>query len=80
VPDDDPFSLKVKMTRGTSAKDKDVFTANVAAPDIDTLKRRVEAIRDEMQDWADDFRVIQPDPDENRPHDDQQALDEVTEP
>jgi len=75
--DDDVLSVKVKMTRGTSAKDKDVFTAEVSAGDIHTLTDRVEKMRDQMEDWAQEFRVIQPDGDERRLTDDQQGLDEV---
>ena len=76
--DDAAFSVKVKMTRGTSAKDKDVFTAEVSAADIGTLTRRVEKMREQMEDWAQDFRVIQPDGNERRLPDDQQGLEEVS--
>lgn len=65
----DTFETKIVMTRGTGSTDKEKITQTVTAPDMSTLKERVDDVRDEMEDWADDFRAINPD----RPLDDGQT-------
>lgn len=67
------LETKIVMTRGTGSDDKEKITTKVTAPDVDTLSRRVDEVREEMEDWADDFRAIDPE----RPHrlaDDQSQL------
>jgi len=71
---DDPYTYTVKLKRGDGA---DVQKVRVTAPDMDTLKRRVEAVRDQLEDWADDYRGIQPDRG-RRVADDQSELGEVS--
>jgi len=55
------LETKIVMTRGTGSADKEKITTKVTAPDVDTLSERVDEVRAEMEDWADDFRAIDPD-------------------
>ncbi|WP_418283924.1 DUF7389 domain-containing protein [Halorubrum sp. DTA46] len=57
----DAFETKIVVTRGTGSTDKEKITTTVTAPDMRTLKERVDDVRAEMEDWADDFRAIDPD-------------------
>lgn len=58
--DDDAFSLTVEVTRGTSTDDRDKFKAKVSAPTVGKLHERVEELRAKMEEWAEDFRTLQP--------------------
>jgi hypothetical protein len=60
----DTFETKIVMTRGTGSTDKEKITQTVTAPDMETLRERVDDVREEMEEWADDFRAIDPE----RPH------------
>ncbi|MUW13909.1 hypothetical protein GJ633_03975 [Halorubrum sp. CBA1125] len=58
------LETKIVMTRGTGSADKEKITTKVTAPDVETLSERVDDVREEMEEWADDFRKIDPE----RPH------------
>lgn len=73
----DAFSYTVKLKRGGG---DDVQKVTVTAPDIETLETRVEAVRERLERWADDYRAIQPDDSSRRLTDDQSSLREVGEP
>jgi len=75
MPDDDPYSYTVKLKRGDG---HDVQKCKVTAGDIETLERRVEAVRDRLEGWADDYRSIQPS--ERSLPDDQGKLSETARP
>ncbi|MCD2202726.1 DUF7389 domain-containing protein [Halobacterium sp. KA-6] len=57
---EDAFSTTVKLTRGTSTDDRDTLKTTITAPDVETLKHRVEAVKEHMESWADDLRDVQP--------------------
>jgi hypothetical protein len=73
---DDPLTYTVKLKRGDG---HDVQKCKVTAPDIETLETRVEAVRDRLSDWADDYREIQPETGRNLA-DDQGTLKEASRP
>lgn len=73
---DDAFSYTVKLKRGGG---DDVQKVTVTAPDIETLESRVEAVRERLERWADDYREIQPDDSRRRLTEDQSSLREVGE-
>jgi len=54
------YSLTVQVTRGGDSNDKDKLKAKVSAESIEELSEKVEALRGEMEQWADEFRNIQP--------------------
>lgn len=71
--DDDAYETKVVITRGTGSSDRDKITTKVSAPDLETLSERVEQLQKQTEEWADDFRDI--DPERSRQlGDDQQTL------
>lgn len=72
---DDPLSYTVKLKRGDG---NDVQKCTVTARDIETLERRVEAVRERLDEWADDYREIQPETRRSLA-DDQGTLTEVGE-
>ena len=76
VSSDGAFSYTVKLKRGGG---DDVQKVTVTAPDIETLETRVEAVRERLERWADDYREIQPDNSSRRLTDDQSSLPEVGE-
>jgi len=57
----DAFEIKIVVTRGTGSNDKEKMTMKVTAPNIEELSDRVDEVREQMEDWADDFRAIDPD-------------------
>lgn len=71
---DDPFTYTVKLKRGSG---DDVQKCKVTAPDIHTLSERVNEVREQMEDWADEYRDIQP-ADGRSVADDQGTLSEST--
>lgn len=76
--EDRTFSLKVKMQRGRGTDNRDTFTAEVAADDLETLDERVNNLREKMEGWSVEFRHIQPS-DARQLADDQSDLTEVAE-
>lgn len=58
---DEPFTMTVELTRGTSTDDRDKQRVKVSAHDVEQLEHRVEAVRERMEQWADEFRAVQPD-------------------
>ena len=75
--DDTAYSVKTKLTRGTSTDDRDTIEATVQADTLDELDEKLERVRDRLADHAEHVRAIQPNPDEDRLAEDQAALDEV---
>lgn len=74
---DDPLSITTTVTRGTSTDDRDQIKATVTAEDFDELHDKLARLRDELDEWADDLREIQPAEGRNVA-DDQADLGEVT--
>lgn len=57
---DDDLELTVKMTRGGDSGNKETMKAQVSAPTVDELDERVRNLKEKMDDWALEFRSIQP--------------------
>lgn len=66
--EDDSFELTIELTRGTSTDDRDKQRMKVSARTIDGLEAKVEAVKQNMESWADDFREIQPEGETVRDH------------
>jgi predicted nucleic acid-binding Zn-ribbon protein len=75
--DESGITLTVEVTRGTDTDDRDKLRAKVEARDVDQLERRVEAVKERMETWADDLREIQPVGTRLAQHDDQSTLGEA---
>ena len=71
---DAKFSLTVEVTRGTSTDDRHKFRATVEAESIGELEERVDAVREKTEQWAKEFRAIQPDGTVRDLTEDQQTL------
>jgi hypothetical protein len=68
---DDAYQYTVTLKRGD-----DKQKCKVTAPDIDTLTKRVDAVREKLGEWAGDYNEIRPE--EERPvSEDQRDLSEV---
>jgi DNA-directed RNA polymerase alpha subunit len=76
LPVTDAYSLTVELTRGGDSNNRDKMKAKVSADSVEELREKVEAVRSEMQEWADDFRNIQPQVRRQLP-DDQSELSEL---
>ncbi|WP_336001470.1 DUF7389 domain-containing protein [Halorientalis halophila] len=74
---EDAYSYTVKLKRSGGRDGQDVQKCKVSAPDIETLRERVNNVREEMAGWADDYRNIQPGEGHQLP-DDQSDLSEVS--
>ncbi|MDG5778945.1 hypothetical protein QA599_21135 [Haloarculaceae archaeon H-GB1-1] len=72
----DGYSLTVELTRGGDSNNRDKMKAKVSADSVEELHEKVQALRNEMQEWANDFRNIQPQRG-RRLADDQSELGEV---
>lgn len=70
---DEAFEFEAKIQRGNGTDDRDTFKAKVSANTIDELDEKVEEIRTKIEDWAVEFRHIQPS-DAPRVSDDQATL------
>lgn len=78
--DDEPaYSAVVKLQRGTKTDDRDTLKVSVDAHDIQQLDERISEIRERSEQWANEFRAIQPQRGPAAP-DDQAKLDEVNGP
>jgi len=76
--DEDDFKFEAKIQRGNGTDDRDTFKAKVSADTIDELDEKVEQVRERIEDYAHDFRQIQPSHDERRSlADDQSTLQEA---
>jgi hypothetical protein len=73
---EDSFAYTVELTRGGDTNNRDKQRVKVTADTIEELHEKVEAVRNEMRDWAAEFRDIQPDRGRRLP-DDQSELGEV---
>ena len=70
----DAFQYEIKLKRGDG---HDVQKCKVEAATIDELETKVDQVREKMEDWAVEWRQIQP---RDRPlADDQQDFTEVGE-
>lgn len=58
--DEPGFQYEVKLQRGESVDDRDTQKAKVSADSIDALNKKVEEIRGRMEEWAAEYREIQP--------------------
>ncbi|MFC7026383.1 hypothetical protein ACFQJ5_16745 [Halomicroarcula sp. GCM10025324] len=67
--EDDAFEFEAKIQRGNGTDDRDTFKAKVSANTIDELDERVQEIRSKIEDWAVEFRHIQPDDEQQLPED-----------
>lgn len=76
--EDDAFEFEAKIQRGNGTDDRDTFKARVSANTIDGLDTKVEQMRVKIEDWAVDFRRIQPGDEPELP-DDQPTLQESDE-
>lgn len=74
---DDSYEYTVKLSRGTKRDDRDTQKVKVRADTIDQLQAKVEAVKEQLQDWASDFREIQPQEDRHLA-DDQSELGEIS--
>jgi len=72
----DAYSLTVELTRGGDSNNRDKMKAKVSADTVEELREKVDAVRDEMREWAGDFRDIQPEYHRQLP-DDQSELGEI---
>jgi hypothetical protein len=75
--EDDAFEFEAKIQRGNGTDDRDTFKAKVSADTIDELDDKVEEIRSKIEDWAVEFRHIQPGEEQRLP-DDQATLGSET--
>jgi hypothetical protein len=73
---DDDLELTVKMTRGGDSGNKETMKAQMSAPTVDELDERVGNLKEKMDDWALEFRNIQP-AEERMLADDQSKLGET---
>jgi len=61
VSSDEPaFEFEAKIQRGNGTDDRDTFKAKVSADSIQELDEKVEDVRDRIEQYASDFRQIQP--------------------
>ena len=58
--EEDDFQFEAKIQRGNGTDDRDTFKAKVSANSIDALDEKVEQMREKIEDWASEFRDIQP--------------------
>ncbi len=77
--DDDAISITTELTRGTSTDDRDKIRAEVSAESVDELDAKLERVRRQLEDWADEVRNIQPENSrgQHRLADDQSELGEI---
>ncbi|ELY70612.1 DUF7389 domain-containing protein [Natrinema versiforme] len=77
--DDDAISITTELTRGTSTDDRDKIRAEVSAESVDELEDKLERVRRQLEDWADEVRNIQPENSQGRRRlaDDQSELGEM---
>jgi hypothetical protein len=58
--DDDAFEFEAKIQRGNGTDDRDTFKAKVSADTIDELDDKVAQVRERIEEYAAEFRQIQP--------------------
>ncbi|WIV67519.1 DUF7389 domain-containing protein [Natrialbaceae archaeon AArc-T1-2] len=77
--DSDEISITTELTRGTSTDDRDKIKAEVSAASVDELEHKLERVRRQLEDWAEEVRDIQPENSRGRRRlaDDQSELGEV---
>lgn len=57
---DEPYSVKLEVTRGADTSNRDKIRATVEAETLDELDERMAAMKDRLEKWADDLRAINP--------------------
>lgn len=73
--EDDAFEFEAKIQRGNGTDDRDTFKAKVSADTIGDLDEKVEEMREKIEDWAVEFRRIQPADAEPELDEDQSTLE-----
>jgi len=58
--DEDAFEFEAKIQRGNGTDDRDTFKAKVSADTIEELDEKVAQVRERIEEYATDFRQIQP--------------------
>lgn len=58
--EDDAFEFEAKIQRGNGTDDRDTFKAKVSAETIEELDEKVDQMRQKIESWAGEFRLIQP--------------------
>ena len=71
------FEYTVKLSRGTKKDDRDEQKVKVSANTVEELREKVQAIKPELEDWAEDLREIQPTENRHRITEDQSELGEA---
>jgi len=71
--EDDAFEFEAKIQRGNGTDDRDTFKAKVSADTIGELDEKVAEMQSKIEDWAVEFRHIQPGSERRLP-DDQKTL------
>lgn len=67
------YEYEVKLSRGNGKDDRDEQKVKVSAETIDELHEKVGNVRGELEDWAAEYRGIQP-TENRRLSDDQSEL------
>jgi hypothetical protein len=73
---DRAFDYTVELTRGGDTNNRDKQKVKVSADSVDELREKVDAVKEQLNDWALDLRDIQPST-HSRVTEDQQELGEV---
>ena len=71
--EDDAFEFEAKIQRGNGTDDRDTFKAKVSADTIGELDEKVAEMQAKIEEWAVEFRHIQPGQEPRLP-DDQSTL------
>lgn len=74
--DSDAYEFQAKIQRGNGTDDRDTFKATVHAETVDELDEKVEQIRERLEEYAHEFRAIQPS-ERRELSDDQKTLEEA---
>lgn len=53
-------SITAEVKRGTGTRDQDKLVGKVKAKDLDEARGMMNDLRDDLEEWADDLRAIQP--------------------
>jgi hypothetical protein len=58
---DDAVEVTVKIQRGTGTDNRDTFSATVGGQSVDEVDEKMRQLRQKAEQWAAEFREIQPD-------------------
>jgi hypothetical protein len=67
--EDDAFEFEAKIQRGNGTDDRDTFKAKVSADTIGELDEKVAEMQSKIEEWAVEFRHIQPGAERRLPED-----------